>query len=131
MSGGEIIIYKTEDGLAEVSLRTIDGTVWLSQGEMAELFDTTKQNVSLHLKNIFEDNELSEDSVVKDSLKAAADNKKYQTKIYNLDAIMALGFRVRSPRGVQFRRWANAVLKEYFPNPHVTLQLTSPTSIFG
>lgn len=113
MSSGEMIIYKTEDGLAEISLRAIDGTVWLTQGEMAELFDTTKQNVSLHLKNIFEDNELSEDSVVKDSLTTAADNKKYQTKMYNLDAIMALGFRVRSPRGVQFRRWANTVLKEY------------------
>ncbi|MEM7620630.1 MAG: virulence RhuM family protein [Pseudomonadota bacterium] len=113
MSNGEMIIYKTEDGLAEISLRAIDGTVWLTQSEMAELLDTTKQNVSLHLKNIFEDNELLEDSVVKYSLTTAADNKKYQTKMYNLDAILALGFRVRSPRGVQFRRWANTVLKEY------------------
>ena len=68
MNSGEMIIYKTKDGLAEISLRAIDGTVWLTQGEIAELFDTTKQNVSLHLKNIFEDNELSESSVVKDSL---------------------------------------------------------------
>lgn len=113
MNNGEMIIYKTEDGLAEISLRAIDGTVWLTQGEMAELFDTTKQNVSLHLKNIFEDNELSEDSVVKDSLTTAADNKTYQTKIYNLDAILSLGFRIRSPRGSQFRRWANTILKEY------------------
>ncbi len=110
---GEIIIYQTEDGLAEISLRAIDGTVWLTQNEIAELFDTTKQNVSLHLKNIFEDNELPDNSVVKDSLTTAADNKKYQTKIYNLYAILSIGFRVRSPRGVQFRRWANAILKEY------------------
>ncbi len=113
MSNGEMIIYKTEDGLSEISLRAIDGTVWLTQIEIAELFDTTKQNVSLHLKNIFEDNELSENSVVKESLTTATDNKKYRIKMYNLDAIVALGFRVRSPRGVQFRRWANTVLKEY------------------
>lgn len=113
MNNGEMIIYQTEDGLAEISLRAIEGTVWLTQNDMAELFDTTKQNVSLHLKNIFEDNELSENSVVKESLTTAIDNKKYQTKIYNLDAILALGFRVRSPRGSQFRRWANTLLKEY------------------
>ncbi|PJB73345.1 MAG: hydroxyacid dehydrogenase [Alphaproteobacteria bacterium CG_4_9_14_3_um_filter_47_13] len=110
---GELIIYQTDDGLAEINLRAIEGTVWLTQNDMADLFDTTKQNISLHLKNIFEDNELSEISVVKESLTTAADNKQYQTKMYNLDAILAVGFRVRSPRGSQFRRWANTVLKEY------------------
>jgi hypothetical protein len=75
MNNGEIIIYQTEDGLSEISLQAIDGTVWLTQGEMAELFNTTKQNISLHLKNIFEDNELSENSVVKDFLTTAKDGK--------------------------------------------------------
>lgn len=110
---GELIIYQTDDGLAEINLRAIEGTVWLTQNDMAYLFDTSKQNISLHLKNIFEDNELSQESVVKESLTTAADNKQYQTKMYNLDAILAVGFRVRSPRGSQFRRWANTVLKEY------------------
>jgi hypothetical protein len=110
---GELILYQTEDGQAEINLRAIDGTVWLTQGDLAELFDSTKQNVSLHLRNIFDDNELAEISVVKDSLTTAADGKRYSTKLYNLDAIIAVGYRVRSPRGVQFRRWANTVLREY------------------
>lgn len=110
---GELILYQTEDGQAEINLRAIDGTVWLTQADLAELFDSTKQNISLHLKNIFDDNELGEISVVKESLTTAADGKRYSTKLYNLDAILAVGYRVRSPRGVQFRRWANTVLKEY------------------
>jgi hypothetical protein len=110
---GELILYQTEDGKAQISLQAIEGTVWLTQGELAELFDSTKQNVSVHLKNIFYDNELSEFSVVKESLTTAADGKRYVTKLYNLDAILAVGYRVRSPRGAQFRRWANTVLKEY------------------
>ena len=109
----KIIIYQTEDGLAEISLHVIEGTVWLTQNEIADLFDTTKQNASLHLKNIFEDRELVEASVVKDSLTTASDGKQYQTKLYNLDAILSVGFRVRSSRGSQFRRWANTILKEY------------------
>ena len=110
---GELILYQTEDGMAQINLRAIEGTVWLSQLELAALFDTSKQNISVHLKNIFEDNELSEDSVVKDSLTTAADGKRYHTKLYNLDAILSVGYRMRSPRGAQFRRWANTVLKEY------------------
>ena len=113
MNKGELVLYQTEDGLSEVQLRAIDGTVWLTQAEMAELFDSTKQNVSLHLKNIFEENELSKDSVVKDFLTTASDGKDYDTLCYNLDAVLAVGFRVRSPRGSQFRRWANTILKEY------------------
>lgn len=109
----ELILYTTEDGKSQVQLRTDQHTVWLTQLEMAELFSATKQNISLHLKNIFDDNELDEISVVKESLTTASDGKIYRTKLYNLDAILAVGYRVRSPRGVQFRRWASTVLKEY------------------
>ena len=109
----EIILYTTEDGQTKIDLKLEDGTVWLSQLQIAELFNATKQNISLHLKNIFDDGELAEDSVVKDSLITAADHKNYRTKLYHLDAILAVGYRVRSPRGVEFRRWASTILKEY------------------
>lgn len=109
----DLILYTTEDGRSQIKLRVQEQTVWLSQLEMAELFDTTKQNVSLHLKNILEDGELDVDSVVKESLTTAGDGKRYQTLFYNLDAILAVGYRVRSPRGVQFRRWASTILKEF------------------
>lgn len=109
----DLILYRTDDGRSQIRLRAQEQTVWLTQLEMAELFDATKQNISLHLKNIFEDGELDAASVVKESLTTAADGKRYQTQIYNLDAILAVGYRVRSPRGVQFRRWASTVLKEY------------------
>lgn len=109
----EIILYTTDDGETKVDLRLEDGTVWLSQLEIAALFNATKQNISLHLKNIFADGELDENSVVKQSLTTAVDGKNYQTKLYNLDTILAIGYRVRSPRGVQFRRYASTVLKEY------------------
>lgn len=109
----QLILYTSEDGQAQVQLRAEHGTVWLTQLEIAELFNASKQNISLHLKNLFEDGELDEESVVKESLITAADGKAYQTKLYNLDAILAVGYRVRSPRGVQFRRWASNVLQEY------------------
>ncbi len=109
----ELILYETEDRQSRIQLRADGETVWLSQLEMAELFLATKQNISLHLKNIFEDAELDPRSVVKESLTTAADGKDYRTKLYNLDAILAVGYRVRSPRGVQFRRWATTVLREY------------------
>ena len=109
----DLILYTTEDGRSQIKLRADLGTVWLTQLEMAELFDATKQNISLHLKNVFADGELDEVSVVKESLTTAADGKNYQTQLYNLDAILAVGYRVRSPRGVQFRRWASTVLKEF------------------
>lgn len=109
----DIILYTTDDGITKIDLRLEDGTVWLSQLQIADLFSATKQNISLHLKNIFEDGELSEDSVVKESLTTAADDKNYRTKLYNLDAILAVGYRVRSARGVEFRRYASTVLKEY------------------
>ncbi len=113
MSDGEIILYSTEAGAVEIQLRAVDGTVWLTQAQMAELFDTSKQNISLHLTNILSDGELAADSVVKESLITAADKKTYRTMVCNLDAILAVGYRVRSPRGTQFRRWATSALKEY------------------
>lgn len=109
----ELVLYTSDDGRTRLDLRIEGRTVWLTQLEIAELFQTTKQNVSLHAKNIFKDGELAEDSVVKDSLTTAADGKRYRTRLYNLDLILAIGYRVRSPRGVQFRQWASTHLKEY------------------
>ena len=109
----DLILYTTEDGRSQIKLRAKDGTVWLTQLEMAELFASSKQNIGQHLKSIFEEGELVEASVVKQHFTTAADGKDYSTKLYNLDAILAVGYRVRSPRGVQFRRWASTVLKEF------------------
>ena len=109
----QLILYTSEDGQAQIQLRAEQGTVWLSQLEMAELFLTTKQNIAKHLKAIFTEQELSEESVVNHWLTTAADGKSYRVAHYNLDAILAVGYRVRSPRGVQFRRWASTVLAEY------------------
>lgn len=109
----QLILYTSEDGQAQVQLRADQGTVWLTQLEMAELFQTTKQNIAKHLKTIFTEKELREDSVVNQWLTTAADGKNYRVTHYNLDAILAVGYRVRSPRGVQFRRWASTVLAEY------------------
>lgn len=113
MSEGEIVLYNTEDGLARVQLRAADGTVWLTQAQIAELFSTSKQNVSLHLKNLLGEGELAADSVVKESLTTAADGKSYPTLWYSLEAILAVGYRVRSIRGIQFRQWATTRLREY------------------
>ena len=109
----DLILYTTEDGQTRLDLRVEAGTIWLTQLEIAELFQTTKQNASLHAKNILEDGELAEDSVVKESLTTAADGKAYRTKLYHLDLILAIGYRVRSSRGVQFRQWASRHLKEF------------------
>jgi hypothetical protein len=108
-----LILYTTEDGRSQIQLRAQEQTVWLTQLELAELFATSKQNIGQHLKSIFAEGELTEASVVKQHFTTAADGKRYQTLLYNLDAILAVGYRVRSPRGVQFRRWASTVLKEY------------------
>lgn len=109
----DLILYTTADGRSQIKLRAKDQTVWLSQREMAQLFDVSTDNVSLHLKNIFADGELVMSTVTEESSVTAADGKNYLTKLYNLDAILAVGYRVRSPRGVQFRRWASTVLKDY------------------
>ncbi len=109
----DLILYTTEDGRSQIKLRAKDETVWLTQREMSQLFDVSTDNVGLHLKNIFADGELDENLVTEESSVTAADGKNYLTKLYNLDAILAVGYRVRSPRGVQFRRWASTVLKEF------------------
>lgn len=109
----DIIIYNTADGKAEIKLYADNGTVWLTQAQIAELFNTTKQNISNHISKVFSENELERNSVVKYYLTTAKDGKEYNTAYYNLDMIIAIGFRVRSPRGTQFRQWANNTLKEY------------------
>lgn len=110
---GELIQYQTEDGVTVIRLQARDGNVWLSQADMADLFQATKQNISLHIRNILDDGEQDADSVVKEYLTTAADGKAYRTLHYSLAMIMAVGFRVRSARGVQFRRWASQQLSEY------------------
>jgi hypothetical protein len=112
-STGELILYTTEDGAAAIKLRVAGGTVWLTQLELAQLFDTSKQNISLHAKNVLSEGELQADSVVKEYLTTASDGKSYRTLLYNLDMILAVGFRVRSLRGTQFRQWATTRLREY------------------
>ena len=112
----DLILYTTEDGRSQIKLRAQEQTVWLTQLEMAELFDATKQNISLHLKNVFEDGELDPAATVKESLTVQIEGSRQVQRpvtLYNLDAILAVGYRVRSPRGVQFRRWASTILKEY------------------
>jgi hypothetical protein len=108
--GGQLLIY--QDGATRLQVRLDGQTVWLTQAQLAELYQTTKQNVSLHLQNIFDDNELQPGSVVKDYLTTAADGKRYRTNHYNLQAILAIGYRVRSPRGTAFRQWATSRLSE-------------------
>jgi hypothetical protein len=108
-----IIIYNTDDGKAQVTLFAKEGDVWMNQNQLAELFDTSVPNISMHISNILNDNELNYISVVKDYLTTATDGKNYEVTFYNLDMILAIGFRVRSKRGVQFRKWANSNLKEY------------------
>ena len=109
---GEIILYQP-DSEVKLEVRLEEETVWLTQAQMAELFQTTRNNVTLHIRNRFKEGELVENSVCKESLRTAADGKKYRTNFYNLDVIISVGYRVKSVRGTQFRQWANKVLKEY------------------
>ncbi|MBU2054495.1 MAG: virulence RhuM family protein, partial [Proteobacteria bacterium] len=109
----ELILYQTEDGKTKVEVRLQDETVWLSQKLMAELFQTSVPNINMHIGNIFVEGELAADSVIKDFLTTAADGKNYQTKFYNLDVIISVGYRVKSLRGTQFRIWATQRLREY------------------
>ena len=111
-----LILYTTADGRAQIQLRADDKTVWLTQREMAQLFAVSTDNVGLHLKNIFEDGELSREATTEESSVVQNEGGREVARpvtLYNLDAILAVGYRVRSPRGVQFRRWASTVLKEY------------------
>ena len=109
----ELILYQTEGGDTRIQVRFEDETVWLSQNQMAELFETTKQNISLHVRNVFAEGELQEGPVVKEYLTTAADGKAYRTSYYNLDVIISVGYRVSSLRGTQFRIWATQRLREY------------------
>ena len=108
-----IIIYNTVDGKTSVSLLAKSGTVWMNQMQIAELFATSIPNISMHITNIFKENELDKNSVVKDYLTTASDSKNYNVTHYSLEMILAIGFRVRSKRGTQFRQWANKNLSEY------------------
>ena len=109
----EIIVYQPEGGEFHIEVRVENETVWLTQAQMAELFNSTRNNITLHIKNIFQENELDAKSVCKESLLTANDGKKYKTKIYNLDVIISVGYRVKSIQGTRFRQWANQVLKEH------------------
>ncbi|MBQ8912448.1 MAG: virulence RhuM family protein, partial [Lachnospiraceae bacterium] len=110
---GEVIIYQTEDGLTKISVSMQDETVWLSLEQMSELFQRDKSTISRHIKNIFAEGELIQNSVVANFATTATDGKTYQVDYYNLDVIISVGYRVKSIRGTQFRIWANTVLKEY------------------
>ena len=110
---GEIILYQPDNISTKLEVRIEEDTVWLTQAQMVVLFDATKQNISLHIKNIFFENELMRCSVVKDYLTTASDGKSYKTSFYNLDVIISVGYRIKSKRGTQFRIWANRILREY------------------
>ena len=128
----DIIIYNTDDGKTSVSLFARDGQVWLNQQLLAELFDTSVPNISLHTSNILKEKELDGNSVVKEYLTTASDGKNYNVTFYNLEMILAVAFRVRSKRGVQFRKWANRTLKEYLQKGFVMddERLKSPNGRF-
>ena len=109
----DLILYTSEDGKTRLDLRVDGGSIWLSQLELAELFATSVANINIHIRNILKEGELVESAVVKESLITAADGKNYRTRLHRLEMVLAIGYRVRSPRGVQFRQWATAHLKEY------------------
>lgn len=110
--GNEFILYQPDSTLS-LDVRVENETVWLNQAQMVDLFQSTKQNISLHINNIFKEGELQRTSVVKEYLTTASDGKRYRTKYYSLDVIISVGYRVKSLRGTQFRQWANKVLKQY------------------
>ena len=109
----EIILYRSNELAEHIEVRIEEETVWLTQQQIASLFNQTKQNISLHINNCFKENELDLYSVVKESLTTAKDGKAYKTKYYNLDVIISVGYRVKSKQGTQFRIWANKILKDY------------------
>ena len=110
---GQIILYQTQDGESKIEVTLANETVWLSADQMAELFQRNKSTISRHIKNVFEEGELQQNSVVAFFATTASDGKKYEVAFYNLDMIISIGYRVKSYRGVQFRIWATQVLKEY------------------
>jgi len=122
MSKAEVLIYQPDNETSRIDVKLEDETVWLTQAQMAELFQTTRNNITLHIGNVFKEKELEQASVCKDSLLTAEDGKKYKTKFYNLDVIISVGYRVKSQRGTQFRIWANQVLKDYLLKGYVLNQ---------
>ena len=112
----ELVLFKSADENIVLDVAIDKDTVWLTQSQMATLFSTSKQNVSLHINNCFREGELEKNSVVKESLTTASDGKNYKPKQYNLDVIISVGYRVKSNRGIEFRRWATGVLKQYILN---------------
>ena len=108
----QIVLYQPDDSI-RLEVKLEQDTVWLTQAQMTELFRTTRNNITMHIRNIFKEKELDEKSVCKESLHTAADGKRYRTKIYNLDVIISVGYRVKSPIGTRFRQWANTVIKQY------------------
>ena len=112
-NNGEIIIYQTDDGLTHIDVKMEDETVWLTQAQLVQLYQTSKSNVSEHIKHIFEEGELEENAVVRKFRTTAADGKNYNTTYYNLDMIISLGYRIKSSIATNFRRWATERLKEY------------------
>lgn len=116
MPNSELVLYTTEDGRVSVRLRAEDGTVWLSQIDMAELFQTTVPNINQHIKSVYSEGELSSEATIKNYLIVRQEGKRRvrrPIKLYNLDMILAVGYRVRSARGTQFRKWATTHLREY------------------
>ncbi|QFR48294.1 virulence RhuM family protein [Sulfurimonas lithotrophica] len=113
MTNSNILIYQSEDGQTKIQTRLEDETVWLTQAQLCELFQKSKSTISEHIKNIFEDGELVENQVVRNYRTTASDGKNYDTNFYNLDVIISVGYRVKSPQGTKFRQWATARLKEY------------------
>ena len=129
-SSAEFLIFERQKGEKEIEVRFEDGDLWLTQKSIAELFDTSKQDVSYHLKNIFQSLELDESSVVKNYLTTANDNKKYNTNYYNLDAVISVGYRVNSDRAIQFRRWSINVLKEFVKKGYIIDKKRMENGIF-
>jgi len=113
MTESSIILYQSEDGITKIETRLYDETVWLTQTQMAELFQKGRSTITEHLKNIFEEQELEQDSVSRKFRHTAIDGKNYLTTFYNLDVIISVGYRIKSHQGTKFRQWATARLKEY------------------
>ncbi|MBR4565105.1 MAG: virulence RhuM family protein [Paludibacteraceae bacterium] len=117
-----VVVYQSEDGTLQLDVQLSDETVWLTQQQMSLLFNTSRNNITLHISNIFREQELDKNSVCKESLLTAADGKTYRTNLYNLDVIISVGYRVKSVTGTRFRQWANKVLKDYLLHGHALNQ---------
>jgi len=113
MNNSEIIIYQNKEGNIKIDVRLEEETVWLTQAQMAELFSKGRTTITEHIQNVFNEGELDENSVCRNFRHTAADGKNYDTKYYNLDVIISVGYRVKSPQGTQFRIWATQRLREY------------------